>query len=128
MKVPKWLIVVALGLTAFLWWHQPGDVTDRLPDWLRTSSAKEDSGTIEYTLVGGFPAAATMSVFRKFAALSQGNNSEAMQKLKHQGLVWETIEGQQVRLLGGKPNSKLVQVQDIGSFDSYWTYAEALQK
>ncbi|MGD9338285.1 MAG: hypothetical protein PVF76_13235 [Syntrophobacterales bacterium] len=128
MKVPKWLIVVALGLTAFLWWYQGGDVTNRLPDWLRTRSAKEDSGAIEYTLVGGFPAAATMSVFKKFAALSQGNNSEAMQKLKHQGLVWETIEGQQVRLLGGKPNSKLVQVQDIGSFDSYWTYAEALQK
>ncbi len=128
MKVPKWLIVVALGLTAFLWWQQGGDVTDHLPDWLRTSSPKEDSGAIEYTLVGGFPAAATMSAFKKFAALSQGNNFEAVQELKHQGLVWETIEGQQVRLLGGKPNSKLVQVQDIGSFDSYWTYAEALEK
>jgi hypothetical protein len=128
MKVPKWLIVAGLGLIAFLWWQQGGDVTDRLPDWLRTSSTKEDSGAIEYTLVGGFPAATTMSVFKKCAALSQGNNVEAIQELKYQGLVWETVQGQRVRLLGGKPNTKLVQVQDIGSFDSYWTYAEALEK
>ena len=128
MKVPKWLIVAGLGLAALLWWYQWGNVADSVPEWLRTSTPTNDSTAAEYHLNGGFPAATNMSVFKKYAALSRGKNSEAIQELKDQGLVWETIEGQRVRVLSKKPGSKAVEVQDVGSFDSYWTYAEALQK
>jgi hypothetical protein len=79
-------------------------------------------------LIGGFPAAASRAVFKKLTALSHGENSEAVEELKDQGLVWETIDGQRVRVLSRKRGSKVLEVQNIGSFDSYWTYVDALGK
>ena len=128
MKIAKWLIVVALGLGGLLWWHQGGNLPDFVPDWLRTSTSVNSPDTTEYSLIGGFPAAATRAVFKKFTVLSHGENPETIEELKDQGLVWETIDGQRVRVLSRKRGSKVLEVQNIGSSDSYWTYAEALGK
>ena len=129
MKIPKWVIVVALGLGGLMWWHQGDNLQDYVPDWLRsTTSSVNSPEATEYSLIGGFPAAASRAVFKKLTTLSHGENSETIEELKGQGLVWETLDGQRVRVLGRKRGSKVVKVQDIGSSNSYWTYAEALGK
>lgn len=130
MKIPKWLIILALLLGGLMWWYQGGTVPDFVPDWLRstTSVNSDDTAVTEYSLIGGFPAAASKAVFRKLTALSQGAKPEVIEELKSQGLVWETVDGQRVRVLSTMRSSKVVEVQDIGSSGSYWTYAEALGK
>jgi hypothetical protein len=128
MKIPKWLIVVALGLGGFLWWYHGGNLPDFVPDWLRSTTSVSSPDSTEYSLIGGFPAAASRAVFKKLTALSQGEKSETIEDLRDQGLVWETIDGQRVRVLSKKRGSKVVEVQNIGSSDSYWTYADALAK
>jgi hypothetical protein len=128
MKIPKWLIVVALGLGGLLWWYHGGNLPDFVPDWLRSTTSVNSTDTTEYSLIGGFPAAASRAVFKKLTALSQGEKSETIEDLRDQGLVWETIDGQRVRVLSRKRGSKVVEVQNIGSSDSYWTYADALAK
>ncbi len=128
MKIPKWLIVVALVLGGLMWWHQEGNMPDFVPDWLRITTPVTSPDATEYSLIGGFPAAATRAVFKKLAALSHGEKLETIEELKGQGLVWETLDGQRVRVLSRKRGSKVVEVQDIGSSDSYWTYVDALGK
>ena len=126
MKIPKWLIVAALVLAGVAWWHQGGNVPDFVPDWLRVSTPVTSTDAKEYSLIGGFPAAASRAVFKKLTTLSQGENLKAIEELKDQGLVWETLDGQSVRVLSRKRGSKVVEVQNIGSSDSYWTYVDAL--
>ena len=109
-----------------MWWHQGGNLPDFVPDWLRSTTSVNSPEDTEYRLIGGFPAAASRAVFKKLTALSHGKNSETIEELKDQGLVWETIDGQRVRVLSRKRGSKVVEVQNIGSFDSYWTYKDAL--
>lgn len=128
VKVPRWLIVLALALGILAWWHHSGNLPTWMPDWLETSNPATDSESVEYQLSGGFPAASSMAIFKKLSALSQGRDQETIQELKSQGLAWETVEGQRVRLISKKRDSKIVEVQNIGSFDSYWTYADALEK
>ena len=128
MKIPKWLIVVALGLGGFLWWYHGGNLPDFVPDWLRSTTSVNSPDSTEYSLIGGFPAAVSRAVFKKLTALSQGEKSETIEDLRGQGLVWETIDGQMVRVLSRKLGSKVVEVQNIGSSDSYWTYVDALAK
>ena len=128
VKVPRWLIVLALALGILAWLYQSGNLPDWIPDWLTVSSPTTDSESSEYQLSGGFPAASSMAIFKKMSALSQGQDQETIQELKSQGLAWETIEGQSVRLISKKRDSKIVEVQNIGSFDSYWTYADALEE
>ena len=128
MKIPKWLIVVALGAGVLMWWHQGGNVSDFVPDWLRSTTPGKNSEVTEYSLIGGFPAAASRAAFKKLTALSLGEDTETIEELKDQGLVWETIDGQRVRVLSRKRGSKVVEVQNIGSHESYWTYAGALGK
>ena len=128
MKIPKWLIVVALGLGGLMWWYQGGNLPDFVPDWLRVSTPNTSTDATEYSLIGGFPAAASRAMFKKLTTLSHGEKAETIEELKDQGLVWETLDGQRVRVVSRKRGSKVVEVQNIGSFDSYWTYAEALGK
>jgi hypothetical protein len=128
VKVPRWLIVLALAFGMLAWWHHSGNLPTWVPDWLQTSSPATDSVSAEYQLSGGFPAASSRTVFKKLSALTQAQDAEAIQELKSQGLAWETVEGQSVRLISKKRGSKIVEVQNIGSFDSYWTYADALEK
>jgi hypothetical protein len=90
-----------------MWWHQGGNMPDFVPDWLRIT---------------------TPVTSQKLAALSHGEKLETIEELKGQGLVWETLDGQRVRILSRKRGSKVVEVQDIGSSDSYWTYVDALGK
>ena len=71
MKIPKWLIVVALVLGGLIWWHQGGNVPDFVPDWLRITTPVTSSDGPEYSLIGGFPAAASKAVFKKLTVLSQ---------------------------------------------------------
>ena len=111
-----------------MWWYQGGNLPDFVPDWLRSSTSVNSQDATEYSLIGGFPAAASRPVFKKLTALSHGINSETVEELREQGLVWETLDGQRVRILSRKRGSKVVEVQNIGSSDSYWTYAEALGK
>ena len=111
-----------------MWWHQGGNLPDFVPDWLRSTTSVNSPDATEYSLIGGFSAAASRAVFKKLTALSHGENSETVKELKDQGLVWETIDGQRVRVLSRKRGSKVVEVQNIGSYDSYWTYADALGK
>jgi hypothetical protein len=101
-------------------------VPDFVPDWLRVSTPVTSTDAIEYSLIGGFPAAASRAVFKKLTTLSQGEKLKAIEELKDQGLVWETLDGQSVRVLSRKRGSKVVEVQNIGSSDSYWTYVDAL--
>jgi hypothetical protein len=82
----------------------------------------------EYRLAGGYPAAASLDVFRRLSALSQADNTRALQKLKEQGLVWETAEGQRVQVLTRRGSFREVQIQEVGTAKSYWTYIEALEK
>jgi len=99
-----------------------------VPDWLRSTTSVNSPDATEYSLIGGFSAAASRAVFKKLTALSHGENSETIEELKDQGLVWETIDGQRVRVLRRKRGSKVVDVQNIGNYDSYWTCADALGK
>jgi hypothetical protein len=126
MKIPKWLIVAALVLGGLAWWHRGGNLPDFVPDWLRVSTPVTSTDATEYSLIGGFPAAASRAVFKKLTTLSQGEKLKAIEELKDQGLVWETLDGQSVRVLSRKRGSKVVEVQNIGSSDSYWTYVDAL--
>ena len=128
VKVPRWLIVLALAFCILGWWHHSGNMPAWVPDWLQTSSPATDSESVEYQLSGGFPAASSRAVFKKLSALSQAQDPEAIQELRSQGLAWETVGGQSVRLISKNRGSKIVEVQNIGSFDSYWTYADALEK
>jgi hypothetical protein len=128
MKIPKWLIVAALVLGGLAWWHQGGNMPDFVPDWLRVSTPNTSTDETEYSLIGGFPAAASRAVFKKLTTLSHGEKLETIEELKDQGLVWETLDGQRVRVLSRKRGSKVVEVQNIGSSDSYWTYVDALGK
>ena len=118
--------MVAFGV--LVWWHQSGKLPAWLPDWLQSSSPTTDSESVEYHMLGGFPAASSRAVFKRLSALSQGQDQEAIEELQSQGLAWETTDGQIVRLLSRKRGSTIVEVQNIGSFDSYWTYADALVK
>jgi hypothetical protein len=118
--------MVAFGV--LVWWHQSGKLPAWLPDWLQSSSPTTDSESVEYHMLGGFPAASSRAVFKRLSALSQGQDQEAIEELQSQGLAWETTDGQIVRLLSRKRGSKIVEVQNVGSFDSYWTYADALIK
>lgn len=128
VKVPRWLIVLALAFGILAWLHQSGDLPDWVPDWLTTSSPATDSESLEYHLSGGFPAATSRAVFKRLSAFSRGQAQDAIEELKSQGLAWETTAGQSVRLISRERGSKIVEVQNIGSFDSYWTYADALEK
>jgi hypothetical protein len=82
----------------------------------------------EYRLAGGYPAAASLEVFRRLSALSQAENTQDLQRLKDQGMVWETTEGQKVQVLARRGSFREVQVQEVGTGKSYWTYVEALEK
>ncbi len=128
MKIPRWLIVLALAFGILAWWHHSGNLPAWVPDWLQASKPATDSELVEYQLLGGFPAASSRTVFKKLSAFSQAQDPEAIQELKNQGLVWETVDGQSVRLISKNRGSKVVEVQNIGSFDSYWTYIDALEK
>jgi len=79
-------------------------------------------------LAGGFPAAASLEDFRRLSALSQGNNDQAIQRLRDQGLVWETTEGLRVRVVTQRVSSREVEVQEVETGKAYWTYADALER
>ena len=111
-----------------VWWHQSGNLPAWVPDWLQSGSPTNESASVEYQLLGGFPAASSRAVFKRLSALSQGQDQEAIGELKSQGLTWETTDGQRVRLISRKRGSKIIEVQNVGSFDSYWTYVDALVK
>ncbi len=111
-----------------MWWHQGGNLPDFVPDWLRSTTPVTSPDATEYSLIGGFPAAASRPVFKQLTSLSRGEGAETIEELREQGLVWETLDGQRVRVLSRKRGSKVVEVQNIGSFDSYWTYTDALGK
>jgi hypothetical protein len=69
-----------------------------------------------------------LDVFRRLSELSQADNSEPLQKLKDQRLVWETSKGQKVQVLTRRGSFREVQVQEAGTGKSYWTYLEALER
>ena len=121
-----WLLVSALGISAFVWWDQGGT----LPKWARHWMQRKAPGVeqSEYRLAGGYPAAASLEVFRRLSALSQADNNQALQKLKEQGLVWETTESQKVQVLTRRGSFREVQVREVGTGKTYWTYVEALEK
>ena len=121
-----WLLLSALGICAFVWWDQGA----MLPTWATRWMQRKAPGVerSEYRLAGGYPAAASLEVFRRLSALSQADNNQSLQKLKDQGLVWETTENQKVQVLTRRGSLREVQVQEVGSGKSYWTYVEALEK
>jgi hypothetical protein len=121
-----WLVVAALGISAFVWWDQGGRLPKWAPHWTQRKTLRVERG--DYRLAGGYPAAATLEVFRRLSALSQADNNEALQKLKDQGLVWETTGGQKVQVLTRRGSFREVQVQELQTGKSYWTYVEALEK
>jgi hypothetical protein len=124
----RWLVVLVLGLGGLMWWHQGGRLPNWAPEWARSIAPSGEAAKREYRLVGGFPAAASLEDFRTLAALSQGNNDQAIQRLRDQGLVWETIEGLKVRVVSQRPSSREVEVREVESGKAYWTYADALEK
>lgn len=121
-----WLLMVALGISAFVWWDQGGRLPKWVPRWMQGKTARLERA--EYRLAAGYPAASNLEVFRRLSALSQGDNSQDLQKLKDQGLVWETTEGQKVQVLTSRGSFREVQVQEVGTGKSYWTYVDALEK
>ncbi len=121
-----WLVVAALGISAFVWWDQGGTLPNWAPHWMQRKTLRVERAN--YRLVGGYPAAASLEVFRRLSALSQADNNQALQKLKDQGLVWETTEGQKVQVLTRRGSFREVQVQELQTGKSYWTYVEALEK
>jgi hypothetical protein len=121
-----WLVVAVVGIAAFLWWDRGGTLPKWTPRWTQRKTLAVER--VEYRLAGGYPAAATLDVFRRLSALSQGDNSQALQELKEKGLVWETMEGQKVQVLTRRGSFREVQVQEVGTGNSYWTYIEALEK
>jgi hypothetical protein len=121
-----WLLVSALGISAFVWWNQGGTLPKWAPHWMQRKTLRVERA--EYRLAGGYPAASSLEVFRRLSALSQADNSQALQKLKDQGLVWETSEGQKVQVLTRRGSFREIQVQEVGTGKSYWTYVEALEK
>jgi hypothetical protein len=122
----SWLLLSALGICAFVWWDRGGT----LPNWAQRSLQGKApiAERSEYRLAGGYPAAASLDVFRRLSALSQADNNQALQKLKEQGLVGETTEGQKVQVLTRRGSFREVQVQEVGTGKTYWTYVEALEK
>jgi hypothetical protein len=124
----RWFIFLVLGLGALVWWHQGGTLPDWAPDWGRSIAPSGEAAKREYHLVGGFPAAASLDDFRTLAALSQGNKDEAIQRLRDQGLAWETTEGLRVRVVSQRPSAREVEVREVESGKAYWTYADALEK
>jgi hypothetical protein len=121
-----WLLLSALGICAFVWWDQGGTLPKWASDWMQRKTPRIESA--EYRLAGGYPAAASLEVFRRLSALSQADNNQALQTLKDQGLMWETTEGQKVQVLTRRGSLREIQVQEVGSGKSYWTYVEALEK
>ena len=124
-KLRTWWLL-ALAICAFVWWYRGGTFPDLAPDWGRREAPVADRPV--YRLAGGYPAAASLDVFQRMGALSQGENNEEIQGFKQKGLVWETTEGQKVVLLSQRGPFKEVQVQEVGSGKSYWTYVDALEK
>jgi hypothetical protein len=124
----RWFILLILGLGALVWWHQGGTLPDWAPDWGRSIAPSGEAAKREYHLVGGFPAAASLDDFRTLAALSQGNNDQAIQRLRDRGLVWETTEGLKVRVVRQRASSREIEVREVESGKAYWTYADALEK
>lgn len=121
-----WLVVAALGISAFVWWDQGGRLPNWAQHWMQRTTPRVERA--DYRLAGGYPAAANLEVFRRLSALSQADNNRALQKLKDQGLVWETTEGQKVQVLARRGSFREVQVQELQTGKSYWTYVEALEK
>jgi len=121
-----WVLAAALGISVFVWWDQGGKLPKWAPHWIRGRTPGVER--TEYRLAAGYPAASTLEVFRRLSALSQADNGQALQRLKDQGLAWETTEGQKVRVLTRRGSFREVQVQDVGTGKSYWTYVEALEK
>lgn len=124
----RWLVLLALGLGALVWWHQGGTLPHWAPDWARSSAPSGEAAKAEYRLAGGFPAAASLEDFRRLSAISQGNNDQAIQRLRDQGLAWETTEGLRVRVLSQRVSSREVEVREVETGKAYWTYADALEK
>jgi len=121
-----WLVVAALGISAFVWWDQGGTLPNWAPHRMQRKTLRVERA--DYRLAGGYPAAANLEVFRRLSALSQADDNQAIQKLKDQGLVWETTEGQKVQVLTRRGSFREVQVQELQTGRSYWTYVEALEK
>jgi len=121
-----WLLLSALGVCAFVWWDQGATLPTWTTRWMQQKAPGVERS--EYRLVGGYPAAANLEVFRRLSALSQADNNQALQRLKEQGLVWETTESQKVQVLTRRGSFKEVQVQEVGTGKTYWTYVEALEK
>jgi hypothetical protein len=121
-----WLIILVLAIGCLAWVYLGGDVPNWVPDWLRFNLPTSDADTLEYSLAGGFPAAANVKALKRLASLTQGENLEAIAELKFNGLVWETTEGQKVRILNKRRLSRIIEVQDVGTYNSYWTYDDAL--
>jgi len=122
-----WLLVVAaLAISAFFWWDQGGTLPHWAPRWMQPEALRVEGA--DYRLAGGYPAAATLEVFRRLNALSQAHNEQTLQTLKDQGLVWETAEGQKVRVLTRRGSFREVQVQELQTGKSYWTYVDALER
>jgi hypothetical protein len=124
----RWLVLLVLGLGALVWWHEGGTLPDWAPDWGRPIAPSGEAAKAEYHLVGGFPAAASLDDFRTVSALSQGNNEQAIQRLRDRGLVWETTEGLKVRVVRQRASSREIEVREVESGKAYWTYADALEK
>ena len=124
----RWLVLLVLGVGALMWWHQGGTLPDWMPDWGRRSAPSGESARAEYHLAGGFPAAASLDVFRRLSALSQGNSDQTIQRLRDQGLVWETSEGLRVQVVSQRASSREVEVREVDTGKAYWTYADALEK
>lgn len=120
------MVLAALGICAFVWWHEGGTIPNWAPDWLPRKAVTAER--LEYRLAGGYPAAASLEVFRRLTAFSQAANNQAAQRLKEQGLVWETTEGPRVHVLNRRGSFREVQVQEVETGKSYWTYVEALEK
>ncbi len=124
----RWLVLLVLGLGALMWWHQGGTLPHWVPDWVPRRAPSGEDARAEYRLAGGFPAAASLDVFRRLSALSQGDNSQTIQRLRDQGLAWETTEGLRVRVLSQRGSSREVEVREVETGETYWTYADALEK
>jgi hypothetical protein len=122
------LVLLVLGLGVLVWWHQGGTLPDWAPDWFRPSAPSSEAAKTDYRLAGGFPAAASLDVFRRLSALSQGNDDQAIQGLRDQGLVWETTEGIRIKVVAQRVSSREVQVRELETGKAYWTYADALEK
>ncbi|HYA01992.1 MAG TPA: hypothetical protein VEI04_02630 [Syntrophobacteria bacterium] len=124
----RWLALLVLGLGALIWWYQGNTFPKWAPDWGRRSAPSGEAAKAEYRLAGGFPAAASLDVFRRLSALSQGDDDQTTQRLRDQGLVWETTEGLRVQVVSQRASSREVEVREVVTGKAYWTYVDALEK